>query len=198
FSSDCSLYGTTYGIGNTLQSPIGTVFKVTTNGVLTTLVSFSNTNGANPSAVLVLGSDGNFYGTTSWGGSSNRGTVFQVTTAGALTTLVSFTGTDGNHPDNLVIGSDGNFYGTTAEGCVSNGGTVFRMTNNGVLTTLATNGMGPNALTLGSDRNLYDMGKTVGSGIGTVFKVTTSGVFSTLVSFSNTNGANPAAGLVLG
>ena len=40
------------------------MFKVTTNGVLTTLVSFNSTNGASPSAELVLGKDGNFYGTT--------------------------------------------------------------------------------------------------------------------------------------
>ena len=42
----------------------GTVFKVTTNGTLTTLVSFNGTNGANPNAALTLGNDGNFYGTT--------------------------------------------------------------------------------------------------------------------------------------
>ena len=68
----------------------GTVFKVTTNGTLTTLVSFNGTNGANPYAALTLGNDGNFYGTTSEGGSSGYGTVFKVTTNGTLTTLVSF------------------------------------------------------------------------------------------------------------
>ena len=50
---------------------MGTVFKVTTNGTLTTLVSFNHTNGANPHAALTLGNDGNFYGTTAYGGSSN-------------------------------------------------------------------------------------------------------------------------------
>ena len=40
------------------------MFKVTTNGTLTTLVSFNGTNGANPGAALTLGTDGNFYGTT--------------------------------------------------------------------------------------------------------------------------------------
>jgi uncharacterized repeat protein (TIGR03803 family) len=39
---------------------------------------------------LVQGSDGNFYGTTTYGGAKGRGTVFQVTPAGVLTTLVSF------------------------------------------------------------------------------------------------------------
>ena len=69
---------------------------------------------AYPSAPLVQGSDGNFYGTTPYGGANNGGTVFQVTPAGALTTLVSFNGTNGSHPvAALVAGSDGNFYGTT-------------------------------------------------------------------------------------
>ena len=45
-----------------------------------------------------MGSDGNFYGTTYQGGTSNRGTVFKVTTNGVLTSLVSFTGTNGAYP----------------------------------------------------------------------------------------------------
>ena len=43
----------------------GTVFKISTNGALTTLYSFTGGNdGADPNAGLVQGSDGNFYGTT--------------------------------------------------------------------------------------------------------------------------------------
>jgi uncharacterized repeat protein (TIGR03803 family) len=38
----------------------------------------------------VQGSDGNFYGTTTYGGAGGLGTVFRVTPAGVLTTLVSF------------------------------------------------------------------------------------------------------------
>ena len=71
---------------------------MTTDGVLTTLVSFNGTNGAHPLAGLVLGSDGNFYGTTANGGSSDYGTVFKVTTNGVLTSLVSFNGTNGENP----------------------------------------------------------------------------------------------------
>ena len=82
---------------------------MTTNGVLTTLVSFAGTNGANPQAGLVLGGDGSFYGTTLFGGSgyagvsfSGEGTVFQVTTDGALTSLVSFNGTNGARSNSRV------------------------------------------------------------------------------------------------
>ena len=49
---------------------MGTIFQVTTNGTLTTLVSFSGTNGVNPNA-LTLGNDGNLYGTTQQGGNTN-------------------------------------------------------------------------------------------------------------------------------
>jgi uncharacterized repeat protein (TIGR03803 family) len=137
--SDGNFYGTTEIGGNTnLNSGFGygTVFKVTTNGTLTSLYSFGGTNDGNsPSAGLVQGSDGNFYGTTPVGGNTNLnygqgfGTVFTVTTNGTLTSLYSFSGTnDGSSPNGLVQGSDGSFYGTTRYGGTNNAGTVFRLT----------------------------------------------------------------------
>jgi uncharacterized repeat protein (TIGR03803 family) len=92
------------------------------------LYSFSGDDGANPHGTLVQGSDGNFYGTTSFGGASNDGTVFQITPAGSLTTLYSFSGGDGSHPfAGLVQGGDGDFYGTTFRGGAGNSGTVFKL-----------------------------------------------------------------------
>src|SRR5205823_4469717 len=85
-----------------------------TTASLTTLHSFSDSDGAYPYAGLVQGSDGNFYGTTQGGGTSGVGTVFQITPTGTLTTLYNFSGGDGAGPyAGLVQGSDGNFYGTT-------------------------------------------------------------------------------------
>src|ERR1035438_10429030 len=84
-SSDGDFYGTTTGGGITnsdYPGGSGTVFKVRTNGVLTTLVFFDGTNGADPDAGLALGNNGNFYGTTYRGGSNYLGTVFNVTTNG--------------------------------------------------------------------------------------------------------------------
>jgi uncharacterized repeat protein (TIGR03803 family) len=158
-----------------------------------------------PSAALVQGSDGNFYGTTAYGGASGKGAVFQVTPGSVLTTLVSFNGTNGGYPfAGLVEGRDGNFYGTTAGGGANSGGTVFNITPAGLLTTLVSfggaNGSYPYAgLVQGSDGNFY--GTTAGGGAnsgGTVFKMTPTGALTTLVVLSLANGGYPWAGLVQG
>ena len=126
---DGNLYGTTSGLG--IQPDYGTVFRISTNGALSILHSFTGVNdGADPEAGLAQGLDGNFYGTTSGGGASWHGTVFRISTNGALSILYSFTGVnDGADPEaGLVQGSDGSFYGTTARGGVGGVGTVFRVT----------------------------------------------------------------------
>ena len=208
--SDGNFYGTTAegGIQNSSYPyGCGTVFKVTTNGTLTTLVAFNGSNGENPYAGLTLGNDGNFYGTTQLGGSNNDGTVFKVTTNGTLTTLVAF----GSFPNGrypiaaLTLGYDGNFYGTAGGGSSQNWGTVFRVTTNGLLTTFfdfyGNYGEYPQgALTLGNDGNFYGTaGKGGSSGYGTVFKVTTSGALNTVYSFSGgSDDAYPNAALTLG
>src|ERR1019366_766710 len=133
--SDGNFYGTTYKGG---ASGNGTVFRLTANGVLTTLASFNKSNGAFPLAELVQDPGGMFYGTTTTGGAYTNGTVFRMTVAGQITTMYSFGGgMDGSFPAAaLLLGSDGNFYGTTAYGGAYGAGTVFRMTPDGTLTTL--------------------------------------------------------------
>ena len=198
--SDGSLYGTTAYGGESGQ---GTVFQVTTNGVLTTLASFNGTNGSQPVAALVQGSDGSFYGTTAYGGASgNHGTVFEISPGGVLTTLASFSGTNGDHPfAGLVQGGDGNFYGTTILGGANNLGTVFQVTSSGVLTTLVsfngTNGSAPFApLALGTNGNFYGIASAGGpSASGTVFEITTTGVLNTR---ANSSGYAAAGGLTQG
>jgi uncharacterized repeat protein (TIGR03803 family) len=194
--SDGNLYGTTqYGPGD---YGVGTIFKVTTNGTLTTLVDVSTNNGRYLNAGLTLGNDGYFYGTTWGGGANSFGNIFKVTTDGALTTIASFNNDNGSHPEAaLALGSAGYFYGTANEGGSNNHGTVFQVTTNGTLTALVSfdtaNGANPTAgLTVGNDGNFYGTTQWGGSsGAGTVFQVTTNGTLGTLVSFANTNGSRP-------
>jgi uncharacterized repeat protein (TIGR03803 family) len=119
-----SQYGGAYGGG--------TVFRLTPAGVLTTLYSFSAVyNGTDLPNNLVQGTDGNFYGTTYFGGANGFGTVFKITPGGMLTTLHNFDGTNGsrNPGGALVQATDGNFYGTTfGEGDgPAQSGTVFKL-----------------------------------------------------------------------
>ena len=124
--TDGTFYGTTSGDLNPGSSP-GTVFKFTASGELTTLHSFGR-GPVSPSAALIEATDGNFYGTTSTGGTDNDGTVFRITPSGELTTLHSFTGNDGSNPAAALIeASDGSFYGTTSYGGPGGGGIVFRV-----------------------------------------------------------------------
>ena len=107
----------------------GTLFKVTTNGVLSTLYALNFTDGSYPAAGLLLANDGNFYGTTEQGGPNDFGTLFRMTPNGAVDTLVNFDGfNDGANPRTaLTQGPDGSLYGTTSSGGLSGHGTVFRL-----------------------------------------------------------------------
>jgi uncharacterized repeat protein (TIGR03803 family) len=93
--SDGNFYGTTAGGG---ANNDGTVFKLTSSGTLITLYSFCSrancADGLEPLAGVIQGSDGNFYGTTAFGGARNDGTVFKLTPSGTLTTLHSFCSKD--------------------------------------------------------------------------------------------------------
>jgi uncharacterized repeat protein (TIGR03803 family) len=218
---DGSFYGTTWeGGGDTRckNSHIGcgTVFRITPSGTLTKIYEFCSeidcTDGAYPFGGLVLGMDGNLYGTTSAGGTSGLGTVFKITPKAKLKTLHSFNKIDGATPiGTLIQATDGNFYGTTSQGGeANNDGTIFKITPDGILTTLyifcaqpnCTEGVSPIAgLVEATDGNFY--GTTIAGGLnnkdyGTVFKITSTGTLTMLHRFSGRDGANPYGALVQG
>jgi uncharacterized repeat protein (TIGR03803 family) len=212
--TDGNFYGTTAQGGT---SDNGTVYKVSPTGEGATLYSFSGgTDGLTPGTALIQASDGNFYGTTKFGGqpqNTGLGTIFRITPAGVLTTLHKFVGGDGDgsRPQgDLLQGFDGNFYGTTAAGGPDDRGTVFRMTSQGALNilysfTLAqfSNGYNPTAaLVKGADGNYYGTAMNGGANFrGVVFKMTPSGVVSPFYSFDDTNpdgGTFPDGPLILG
>ncbi|PWU20067.1 MAG: hypothetical protein C5B50_04850 [Verrucomicrobia bacterium] len=209
---DGRFYGTTQSGG---AGGRGTIFAVSTAGVLSTLVAFSGTNGAGPVGALVQapGTSNVFYGTTSAGGQVNSGTIFSFRPGpnNSLSVLHSFTGgADGGGPQaGLTLGADGNFYGTTAGGGTSGLGTVFQLRTGGQggsLTNLfsfgGTNGTRPFAPLLQANGNTF-YGTTFSGGAnnhGTVFSITPDGSFTNLYSFrGGKDGAAPwFAGLRLG
>ncbi len=187
--ADGNFYGTT-PVGGT--TGLGTVYKLTGNGAVTILHSFTATEGMAPSSVF-LAKDGNLYGTTST-------TVFKLTPTGTLTALYTF----GSHtlPNSLVQGSDGAFYGTTAgDSDYYTSGTAFRLTANGALTTLYTFPLHLNPTGLlesgagvfygtTHDNSQYGAGYNVHT--ETVFSLTSAGVPATLYTFDdNTSVTGP-------
>lgn len=115
-ATDGNFYGTSSEGG---ANGGGTVFKITPSGALTTLYSFCSqnfcTDGQDPAAALVQNTNGNFYGTTVYGGSADScldgnakvacGTVFSLSvglhpfvetqpTSGKVGAFVKILGTD--------------------------------------------------------------------------------------------------------
>jgi len=212
--ADGNFYGTTPFGGAHYYS--GTIFKITPSGKLTTLHNFCSqsacTDGDAPYGSLVQAANGDFYGTTYFGGAGNVapcdedytcGTVYKISPSGKLSSLYTFCQqlgcADGSNPNGgLVQASDGDLYGTTyyggnssctlAMGC----GTIFKMSPSGTLTTLyrfcaqagCPDGYGPQTtLIQATDGNFYGTAQGGPNGAGTIFKVTPGGTLTTLYTF---------------
>jgi uncharacterized repeat protein (TIGR03803 family) len=215
--TDGKFYGTTSMDG--AYGNYGTVFSITVGGDLTVLLSFRGFNGYNSAAGLVQGTNGNFYGTTAYGGTSQAGTIFSVAPRGGLIMHHDFCSPSniecpdmGAYPfGRLVQAADGRFYGTTSvggaktscpgpEGC----GTVFSITPGAKETLLYsfddTDGQFPyGGLVQGTNGTFYGTTYEGGAnGEGTVFSITAKGALTTLHSFDGSDGQWPQATLVWG
>ena len=197
-------YGTT---GTDGSGGSGTVYSITSGGSLNTLYSFTGgSDGGNPYAGLVTGTDGNFYGTTETDGADGFGTVYSITPGGTLHTLLTFPGgADGGNPfAGLVTGTDGNLYGTTVTGGTGGGGIAYSVTYSGsfaLLHTFDNQGEGGSpygGLVSGTDGNFYGTTESAGTyGAGTIFQLTYSGSLQTLYAFTGgSDGGNPYAPLI--
>jgi uncharacterized repeat protein (TIGR03803 family) len=139
------LYGTTQS-GGLYQGKYnsGTIFQVSTAGLSYSVMHVFSGNsgtgdGSNPTAGLTLASNGDFYGTTEFGGASGFGTVFRMELGGTVTIMHSFAqyDPDGAQPMGALIeGRDGNLYGTCYSGGANGWGTVFRISKAAVFTKL--------------------------------------------------------------
>lgn len=176
------------------------------------------TDGANPAASVIRDTDGNFYGTTYFGGTANLGTVFKLDKSGKETVLHSFIGgTDGASPQaGVILDAEGNLYGTTTSGggtgCGGSGcGVVFKVSKTGKEKVLHSFTGSPDGavpyggLILDSTGNLYgttNRGRTGGScarfggGCGVVFKVSNTGKETVLFSFTDTYSSYPSTGVI--
>jgi uncharacterized repeat protein (TIGR03803 family) len=216
--SDGNLYGvTTVGGGSGLTGDAGgTVFKMTLDGKYTVLYTFCSisdcADGATPNGII-LGSDGNFYGTTVYGGvgDGGPGVIFKVTPSGAYTRLHAFCAeancTDGEKPFfPPVEGNDGNFYGVAGD--AGGGGVFYKVTSSGEYSVLynfcdftkgaCPDGGYPYAIVKDADGNFVGTACCGSTAYGVVFKITPAGHYTVLHHFApDGNLGAPAAPLIL-
>jgi uncharacterized repeat protein (TIGR03803 family) len=214
------LFGTSEGTPFTGNN--GLVFEIPKTasgyGPVTVIDSFTGgSQGAGPEGGLVLDANGDLFGTTYVGGSSDDGTVFEIPKTasgyGSVTVLASFTGTDGDYPlGSLIADANGDLFGTTLEGGSDDDGTVFEIPKTasgyGHITDLYSFTGADSDLTLPNGGLITDangdlFGTTYDGGPsddGMVFEIpkTASGYGSVavLASFTGSDGGGPEGGLI--
>lgn len=170
--------------------------------------AMATTGGMMPYGNIILGNDGNLYGTTE-GGGNHWGTVFKLQLDGTITYLHLFTGLDGLEPrGSLVQDSSGDLYGTTfLGGSTNNCGNIFKINpeteSYSIIYTFHGQSDGKNptsGVLLGGDGYLY--GTTASGGAnnaGVVYKINHDGTnFTVLHAFAEnaSDGVEPWGGLV--
>ncbi len=192
---DGRLYVTTSGtVGG-----YGSILAVGTDGKAELFHVFDDIHGAAPFGGLVLSTDGNFYGTTAYGGSANAGVLFRISESGKYSVLHEFaSGADGQNPFSPPVeASDGNLYGTTL-GDARVGSTLYKYSPSTGYSVLREFYKSQGHL-IGSppiqaiDGNLYVTANYGGTNrCGSVLKLTLSGTLLSSYSFAcGAGGANP-------
>jgi uncharacterized repeat protein (TIGR03803 family) len=184
---------------------------------MTSPMTFTNADGANPYAGLVL-SGNRLYGTAYGGGSFNTGTAFAIDADGLdFTNLHNFFGSGGSRPYGRLVFSGNSLYGVTSQNSSSSGpGKIFRMNSDGssytvmrtflpLVNSTNSDGATPYAGLVLAGETLYGTTLAGGSiGWGTIFSINTNGSaftnlhnFPALLNSTNSDGALPYAGLIV-
>lgn len=211
---DANLFGATEFGGSNTDLGNGTVYRLS-NGVLTTLHSFTGSDGSFPRGRLAVDKEGRLFGITTQGGSNGNGNVFAVGQNGNLKTLASFPigGTFEANGGLVVQNLDSNpiLYGTTnsggigCPGFVPGCGGVFQVNTGPTMTSSilysfsGPDGANPEGgLTQDGEGNLYGTtyagGTCANAAFGTVFKLTVAGQLTTLYDFGADNGCSNIGG----
>lgn len=201
-SSDGDFYGTT----TTIQSigySLGSIFKMNAAGGISTLHLFpGGLDGSDPRTVPLQAMDGNFYGTTEYGGASQDGgygIVYKMGSTAGAAKLHGFA-PPGLPVSPLVEGTDGKLYGVSLN-------LIFTITELGEFQKLfdfnlnPEDGLDPDNTPLveGSDGIFYGTTYAGGSdNAGVIFKITRGGQLTVLHNFLGNNSEQgfPVGGLV--
>jgi uncharacterized repeat protein (TIGR03803 family) len=210
---DGNLWGTTQNGG---KDGAGTVFKLTPEGALTRMYSFTNEkDDSAPPFTVLQGQDGSFYGVSAAEYEFQYGAFFKLSTGGAIAAH-PFDFTNGALPNLPVQGTDGNFYGTTYLGgdATCRCGVIYKATPGGAITVLHKftgfdgdsydGGFPVGILAEGTDGNFYgttyEGGNNGTDNGGVVFRITPAGVYTIIHSFeaaATHDGQHPRSGLIL-
>ena len=200
--TDGALYGMTRSGG---AADLGTVFRMTLAGNLTTVHEFQATEGDSPLRGVVQTADGSLWGATSDQRAGTSGMVFRIAPGGAFSVVHRLTGSDGAFPNSVpAVGYGGGLYGATLNGGANGKGTIYHILPDGSFDGPVHSFAGPEGAhpvsspVLSSDGKLY--GVTQGDGMsnqGSLYRLEPDGTVVLLHSFSDsTQGLYPQQPLI--
>jgi len=196
-----NLYGVAIAGG---EGRAGIVFKLSPQGVKTTLHAFGRHDGVSPVTPLLLDEQGALFGLTETGGSYCNdigcGIAYEIAPDGSARTLHAFKPAQGSFPvGGLVANASGNLFGTLYQDGPTRTGTLFRLSPQGSFKLLHafdgdTEGSRPHGLIAGRKGNLYGVTSQGGpANSGTAFRYAPDGTVTVLHGFLS--GESPAGQL---